>query len=124
MSKNYVNGCLIKTTNELKQSNNSHVTNFILKYMSYYLQSEIFYGVSVSPITESKKEFNVIVKENIDFIEIYVDGYEHIKLTKNSYHDAKLMCEQFSNAHGLFFKEIRNIRVNGNDLMKHHLKIN
>jgi hypothetical protein len=124
MSKNYINGCLIKTTNELSNSNNSHVTNFVLKYMSYYLSPEIFYGISVSPITEGKTEFNVTVKENKDLIEILVDGDEHISLTKNGYHDAQLMCEQFSNIHGVFFKEIRNIRVNGDVLMKHHLQIN
>ena len=72
---------------------------------------------------DSENNYHVLIKDEGDVIAIYLNDEKHITLVKNGFHDAKLHTEQFNYAHGYFFNVVREIKVDGVDLMKHHLQI-
>jgi hypothetical protein len=120
--KQNVYGYSFTTTNEVKEINNSHAVNFVLKYMAHYLEPTKFDGELVK--NNVADNCNVSIKDEGEEIAIYLNDEKHISLNKNGFHAAKLHTELFSYAHGYFFTVIHNIKVNGVDLMKHHLQIN
>jgi len=122
--KKNVEGCNVNVINESKRVSNSKASKFVFNYLEFYLFTEHFDGRPLAPIeARNKEDITALVKDNGDVIEVYINDRQHIEINANGYHDMKLMCEQFGNVHGYFFKKKREYIVIGKQIMNHQYEI-